>query len=163
MRVRVRSTNLEVEIEDGLLHVLRALLQPGHLGEYLVVDGLVGLDTDDQLVLWLLAEEALRWRLLELDPDESLRRLQRLARLEDERHARPSLVIEVQHRHGEGRAARRVALARVDLLNVGVLLVALILPHLARLGRYGSDLLEHLDLLVAHVFRAKGRGGLHRH
>ena len=50
----------------GLLHVLRALLQPGHLGEDLVIDGLVRLDADDQLVLRLLAEEALRRRLLEL-------------------------------------------------------------------------------------------------
>tara|TARA_B100000795_G_scaffold157778_1_gene118469 strand:- start:31 stop:348 length:318 start_codon:yes stop_codon:yes gene_type:complete len=105
MRVRVRSTNLEVEIEDGLLHVLRALLQPGHLGEYLVVDGLVGLDAYDQLVLRLLAEEALWRRLLKLEPDESLRRLQPLARLQDERHPRPSLVVEVEHRHSEGRAA----------------------------------------------------------
>ena len=35
----------------------------GHLGEDLVVDGLVGLDADHQLVLRLLTEEALRRRL----------------------------------------------------------------------------------------------------
>lgn len=103
--VRFRDLEVGKAALVGEIHLGRHALhfQAGHLGVHLEVDGFSGLHSNDELVAGNVAEDALS-DVLVLDSDLSLLLVERLAGLEDERHAFPSRRIDVKHYGGKGRA-----------------------------------------------------------
>jgi len=139
----------------------------GLLSHELHVNGLVGLDTNDELIAARLAIENVAGHLLELDAHLGLALVQRLATLHDERHAVPPLVLDLHDRGGEGGRARAgrhrrvVQVAQPLVLRRPVRIADVLAEHnvLQPDARYR---LEHLDLLVANVLGVLGRGRFHR-
>lgn len=79
----------EIEFSDSSLHA-----ETGQLGVHLYVYRLVGLHANNQLIARNVLEDA-AGNVLELDTDFGLLLVEGLASLQDERHAIPSLVLDV--------------------------------------------------------------------
>ena len=161
---RLRVVVELVGVEQVHAHLLHLKLEPGHLVDHLPVDGLLGLEPDDELVGRAVLERGDHARhLVELDPHLRLAVGQRLARLEHKGHAVPPGCVHVQH--GRGKRLRGAVL----VLDGGVLEVARMLAAahvLARhqvVARQRQAGLEDLELLAHDVLRCEGEGLLHRH
>lgn len=165
-RTYVRIAEVVAEVELGLDG--RAA-QAGRLDVGLEVDGLLGLQPDHQLVGRhgpAVEHVGARGRGLELHADLGLAVVQRLARLEDERHPVPAPVPYPEHGRAEGwrlGARRHRGVVQVAL----VLRVAHVLPQHHVLQRHGRDALQRLHLGVAQIVAVPGarhlHGRLHRH
>jgi len=153
--------------------------QTGQLRVHLNVDGLVGLDTDDQLVTRDILEDT-RGDVLELDTDLGLLLVQgcqgvlvrctygakavqlTLAGLENERNAVPPLILNISDEGAEGWAAR--VLGNGVVLQVSRLTSvqrATVLANDDVLGLNRIHRTQNTDLLVTDVLRGEGDGALH--
>mmetsp|Transcript_5907 Transcript_5907/g.10280 ORF Transcript_5907/g.10280 Transcript_5907/m.10280 type:complete len:207 (-) Transcript_5907:1147-1767(-) len=91
----------QVQLRHDLLH-LQSWLFDHHLG----IDGLLRLETDDQLIPHVVEwTEQTRRRRLQLDSDHCSSLIERLACLNDERHTCPPLILDVQLSGREGGGA----------------------------------------------------------
>mmetsp|Transcript_1197 Transcript_1197/g.3360 ORF Transcript_1197/g.3360 Transcript_1197/m.3360 type:complete len:441 (+) Transcript_1197:13-1335(+) len=135
--------------------------EAGNLAGDFEVDGLVGLDADDELVaVHVAGAKDVARDLLEPDADFGLALVQGLAGLHEEGDAVPAAVVDVEDARRKGGAARGVG-------DVGVVEVALALAGGAVLAEdevFGRELLdaaEELDLLVSDILRVQRQRSLH--
>mmetsp|Transcript_8867 Transcript_8867/g.21925 ORF Transcript_8867/g.21925 Transcript_8867/m.21925 type:complete len:358 (-) Transcript_8867:2504-3577(-) len=145
--------------------------QPRHLIVDLEVDGLLGLDAHDQLIgghvhvgpKLVLVDVA--GHVAELHADLRAARVQRLAGLEEEGHAVPARVVDVQRARrvrGRQRAlGHRLVVQVAGQLGAVLLGAAAVLPQHRVLHLNHLHGAQHLDLLVADVLRVQRHGRLH--
>mmetsp|Transcript_16308 Transcript_16308/g.48909 ORF Transcript_16308/g.48909 Transcript_16308/m.48909 type:complete len:388 (+) Transcript_16308:465-1628(+) len=138
-------------VESGLLHC------------QLHVNCLAGLEAHDQLVAHLVQLHIAarqRHRRLELHADLHLPLVQRLAGLQDERHPRPAVILDVQHAHGEGGSDR--VLGDPFVIQIPWHTVARrVLPQHTVLHCDRGDGPQHLHLLIPDVIGTQADRLLH--
>mmetsp|Transcript_4173 Transcript_4173/g.15289 ORF Transcript_4173/g.15289 Transcript_4173/m.15289 type:complete len:394 (-) Transcript_4173:383-1564(-) len=156
-----------MKIQVGLIETMA---KTWHLGVDSQVDGFIGLDANHKFIRDVLNSSLtlavhITRCVTKLHTNFCLTLVQRLARLEQERHAVPSRVVDEQRHRGKRWAQRTLrdgVVIEVRRQNATIELTSLVLSkrHVINLDR--SHRLDHLDLFVANVFGVQARRFLHR-
>eukprot|EP00095_Tigriopus_kingsejongensis_P003318 maker-scaffold612_size124412-snap-gene-0.25 protein:Tk03318 transcript:maker-scaffold612_size124412-snap-gene-0.25-mRNA-1 annotation:"beta- -n-acetylgalactosaminyltransferase bre-4-like" len=167
--VRLRESDIGISLGIGQIQLgfLQSEIDAGHLVHHLAVDGLFGLDPENQLIpLGRVGEEPASRHVLELDPQLGLALIQGLSGSHDNGDAVPQLVADLQDTgtiSGCHRVVRhtRIILVALSSFLVRIHWIAHILPDDAVVHANGWNGSQNFNLLIPNVLGVQRHGLVH--